>query len=94
MTHFLNMGFKHGKKWVDLNGAKCNMGFGRVTKNTRNLLSLVYENAVGSRRAASKRMGLTLSSRTWVTYNGVKEFGSAGGSFGKRCLFSVSNLSH
>ena len=25
---FLNMGFKHGKKWVDKNGAKCNMGFG------------------------------------------------------------------
>ena len=23
---FLNMGFKHGKKWVDKNGAKCNMG--------------------------------------------------------------------
>ena len=34
MTHFLNMGFKHGKKWVDKNGAKCNMGFGRITKNT------------------------------------------------------------
>ena len=33
---FLNMGFKHGKKWVDKNGAKCNMGFGRVTKNTPN----------------------------------------------------------
>ena len=31
---FLNMGFKHGKKWVDKNGAKCNMGFGRITKNT------------------------------------------------------------
>ena len=31
---FLNMGFKHGKKWVDKNGAKCNMGFGRMTKNT------------------------------------------------------------
>ena len=30
---FLNMGFKHGKKWVDKNGAKCNMGFGRITKN-------------------------------------------------------------
>ena len=23
---FLNAGFKHGKKWVDKNGAKCNMG--------------------------------------------------------------------
>ena len=32
---FLNMGFKHGKKWVDKNGAKCNVGFGRITKNTR-----------------------------------------------------------
>ena len=32
---FLNMGFKHGKKWVDKNGAKCNMRFGRITKNTR-----------------------------------------------------------
>ena len=32
---FLNMGFKHGKKWVDKNGAKCKMGFGRATKNTR-----------------------------------------------------------
>ena len=32
---FLNMGFKHGKKWVDKNGAKCNMGFGRITQNTR-----------------------------------------------------------
>ena len=32
---FLNMGFKHGEKWVDKNGAKCNMGFGRITKNTR-----------------------------------------------------------
>ena len=31
---FLNMGFKHGKKWVDKNGAKCNMGFGRITNNT------------------------------------------------------------
>ena len=31
---FLNMGFKHGKKWVDKNGAKCNLGFGRTTKNT------------------------------------------------------------
>ena len=30
---FFNMGFKHGK-WVDKNGAKCSMGFGRVTKNT------------------------------------------------------------
>ena len=29
---FLNMGFKHGKKWVDKNGAKCNMGFGRITQ--------------------------------------------------------------
>ena len=29
---FLNVGFKHGKKWVDKNGAKCNMGFGRITK--------------------------------------------------------------
>ena len=30
--------FEHGvqtrKKWVDKNGAKCNMGFGRMTKNT------------------------------------------------------------
>ena len=32
---FLNMGFKHGKKWVDTNGAKCNVGFVRITKNTR-----------------------------------------------------------
>ena len=32
---FLNMGFKHGKKWVDKNGAKCNMGFGRRTENNR-----------------------------------------------------------
>ena len=32
---FLNMGFKHGKKWVDKNGAKCKMEFGRITKNTR-----------------------------------------------------------
>ena len=32
---FLNMGFKHGKKWVDKNGAKCNMGFGRITENTQ-----------------------------------------------------------
>ena len=31
---FLKMGFKHGKKGVDKNGTKCNMGFGRVTKNT------------------------------------------------------------
>ena len=31
---FLNMGFKHGQKWVDKNGAKCNMEFGRITKNT------------------------------------------------------------
>ena len=29
------MEFKQGKKWVDKNGAKCNMGFGRTTKNTR-----------------------------------------------------------
>ena len=32
MTHFLNMGFKHGEKWVDKNGAKCIAGFGRVIK--------------------------------------------------------------
>ena len=32
---FLNMGFKHGKKWADKNGAKCNMGFGRITENTQ-----------------------------------------------------------
>ena len=32
---FLNMGFKHWKKWVDKNGAKCDMGFGRFTQNTR-----------------------------------------------------------
>ena len=32
---FLNMGLKHGKQWVEKNGAKCNMGFGRITKNTR-----------------------------------------------------------
>ena len=32
---FLNMEFKHGKKWVDKNGAKCNMGFGRISKNTQ-----------------------------------------------------------
>ena len=31
---FLNTGFKHGKRWVDKNGAKCNMGFGRTTKKT------------------------------------------------------------
>ena len=31
---FLNMGFKHWKNWVDKNGAKCNMGFGRITENT------------------------------------------------------------
>ena len=31
---FLNVGFKHGKKWVDKNGAKCNMEFGCITKNT------------------------------------------------------------
>ena len=31
---FLYMGFKHGKKWVDKNGAKCNMGFGRMSENT------------------------------------------------------------
>ena len=31
---FLNLGFKHGKKWVGKNRAKCNMGFGPVTKNT------------------------------------------------------------
>ena len=28
------MGFKHGKKWVDKNEAKCNMEFGHITKNT------------------------------------------------------------
>ena len=28
------MEFKHRKKWVDKNGAKCNMVFGRTTKNT------------------------------------------------------------
>ena len=27
---FLNMGFKHGKKWVDKHGAKCNMGFVKI----------------------------------------------------------------
>ena len=32
---FLNMGFKHGKKWVDKNGAKCNTGLGRIIQNTR-----------------------------------------------------------
>ena len=31
----LIMVFKHGKKWVDKNGATCNMGFGCITKNTR-----------------------------------------------------------
>ena len=31
---FLIMGFKHGKKWVDKNGAICNVGIGRITKNT------------------------------------------------------------
>ena len=31
---FLNMGFKHGKSVWTKNGAKCNMGFGRKTKNT------------------------------------------------------------
>ena len=25
--------------------------------------------------------------RTWITYGNVKEFGNAGGTFGKRCLF-------
>ena len=34
---FLNMGFKHGKKWVNKNGAKCNMEFGCITKNTLRL---------------------------------------------------------
>ena len=28
------MGFKHGKKCVDKNRAKCKMGFGRMNKNT------------------------------------------------------------
>ena len=37
---FLNMGFKHWKKWVDKNGAKCNMGFWRITKNTLRCLSV------------------------------------------------------
>ena len=31
---FLNVGFKHGKKRVDKNVAKCKMGFGRKTENT------------------------------------------------------------
>ena len=31
---FLNMRFKHGKKWVDKNGAKRDMEFGRITKTT------------------------------------------------------------
>ena len=31
---FLKKGFKHGQKWVDKNGAKCNVGFGRTTKYT------------------------------------------------------------
>ena len=34
MTHFVNMGFKHGEKWVDKNGVKCNMGFGAYNKIT------------------------------------------------------------
>ena len=31
---FLNVGFKRGTKWVDKNGAKCNMGLGHLTENT------------------------------------------------------------
>ena len=31
---FLNMLFKHGKKVSGQTWAKCNMGFGRITKNT------------------------------------------------------------
>ena len=30
---FLNKMFKHGEKWVHKNGAKCNVGFGRITQN-------------------------------------------------------------
>ena len=32
---FLNKEFKHGKKWVDKSGAKCDMVFGRITQNTQ-----------------------------------------------------------
>ena len=32
---FLNIGFKRGKSGWTKNGAKCNMGFGRITKNTQ-----------------------------------------------------------
>ena len=38
---FLNMGFKHEKKWVDKNGAKCNIGFGRIIKKTKTNPSMV-----------------------------------------------------
>ena len=31
---FLNMGSNTGKSWLNKNGAKCNEGFGRTTKNT------------------------------------------------------------
>ena len=54
---FLNMGFKHGKKWVDKNGAKCNMEFGRITKNNpRGSHSMLRSTSAGS----SSSLGLFL----------------------------------
>ena len=37
-----------------------------------------------------REWGLYSPSRTWITYGNVKEFGNAGGSFGKRCLFFLT----
>ena len=41
---FLNMVFKLGKKWVDKNGAKCNMVFGCKTKKTPVLSGKMHRN--------------------------------------------------
>ena len=41
---FLNMGFKPGKKWLDKNGGKCNMGFrAKNSKNTRRMKKTIGE---------------------------------------------------
>ena len=64
---FLNMGFKHGKKWVDKNGAKCNMGFGRITKNTRRQRPRWQISEQGDHRNSRGKF----LQRWWTTYQGL-----------------------
>ena len=62
------MGFKHGKKWVDKNGAKCNMASRRIPQNTLRGEKGVRQE--GSKKGAGSKGGWGRKSRRGATREG------------------------